>query len=246
MRGRSRGWGSVRGGTESGCRRQRRPHARQGKSCWGISPAADVLPPPCAFGVRPPLPIPALRCCTSKTARGSWGRARTRAALHTGKARGRWVLPGPGAAQPPWVPSSGGAGFWLCSAPLQKQPLGMGSPITSRGAWGRQSPRHRPCSCTPPPHPGAVPFPARAQLCFQPDVRPQDETALPAPAPAVALSGSRSGGWIRPRRLNKALPLSGSPRRASPYLAQPPCQDHEAAGRTRRAGRGCAGASRGR
>lgn len=164
-----------------------------------------------------------------------------------GEARGRWVLPGPGAAQPPrGAQAQGGAGFWLCSAPLQKQPLGTGSSITSQGVWGRQSPRHRPCSCTPPPHPGAVPFPARAQLCFQPDVRPQDETALPAPAPAVALSGSRSGGWIRPRRLNKALPLSGSPRRASPYLAQPPCQDHEAAGRTRRAGRGRAGASRGR
>lgn len=43
----------------------------------------------------------------------------------------------------------------------------------------------------------------------------EDEMALPTPVPAACLSSSRSGAWIRPCRLNKAEPLSGSPRRAS-------------------------------
>lgn len=43
----------------------------------------------------------------------------------------------------------------------------------------------------------------------------EDETALPTPVLTASLSSSRSGAWIWPRRLNKAEPLSGSPRRAS-------------------------------
>lgn len=43
----------------------------------------------------------------------------------------------------------------------------------------------------------------------------EDETALPTPVPAASLCSSRSGAWMQPCRLNKAEPLSGSPRRAA-------------------------------
>lgn len=81
-------------------------------------------------------------------------------------------------------------------------------------------------------HPRRSPLPSPA---FHQMLGPEDEMALPTPVPAASLSGSCSGGWIRPRRLNKALPLSGSPRRASPYLAQPPCQEQAGGRRQRRA-----------
>lgn len=79
-------------------------------------------------------------------------------------------------------------------------------------------------------HPRRSPLPSPASHQM---LGPQDEMALPTPVPDMSLSGSRSGGWIRPRRLNKALPLSGSPCRASPYLAQPPCQEQAGGQRQR-------------
>lgn len=84
-------------------------------------------------------------------------------------------------------------------------------------------------------HPWRSPLPSPA---FHQMLGPEDEMALPTPVPAASLSGSCSGGWIRPRRLNKALPLSGSPRRASPYLAQPPCQEQAGGRRQCRASEG--------
>lgn len=106
----------------------------------------------------------------------------------------------------------------------------MASSSPSQGVQIRPSPRVRPCST-----PGVPPLPSPA---FHQMLGPEDETALPTPVPAASLSGSHSGGWIRPRWLNKALPLSGSPRRASPYLAQPPCQEQAGGRRQRRAGEG--------
>lgn len=101
-------------------------------------------------------------------------------------------------------------------APLQEQSLGMASSSPSQAAGIHPSPRAHPAA--PPLFP--LPGPGFHQMLGL-----EDETALPTPGPAAALSSSHSRGWIRPRRLNKALPLSGSPRCASPYLAQPPCQE---------------------